>query len=66
MLDEIVGSLFCETVLYLLRLALFPVALAVCAPFILIHAAVLASRRVATFRNVVADDHSSVDVFWWP
>ena len=65
MIDELLGLLFRDVLWFVLRILLFPVALLLCAPFILIHAAVLALRDKAKFRHIVADDYSSIDVLWW-
>ncbi|HKQ38259.1 MAG TPA: hypothetical protein VJ063_09290 [Verrucomicrobiae bacterium] len=65
MLDEILGSVLVEIVVRVLRVLFFPVALLVCTPFILIRGAVLAARHHARFIHAVADDYSSVDVYWW-
>jgi hypothetical protein len=65
MLDEILGVAFVRVVAFVFRIVLFPVALLICTPFILIRAAILAARHRAKFTHAVADGYSSVDVFWW-
>jgi hypothetical protein len=65
MLDELLGTVFVEVVVRVLRFIFFPVALLLCTPFILIRAAVLAMRHRAKFIHAVADGYSSVDVYWW-
>jgi hypothetical protein len=65
MVDELIWVLVRDALVFLLRLLLFPLALLLCTPFILGHAAVLACRGRGTFRQLLADDYSSVDVYWW-
>ena len=61
MLDE----LFRIVLRFILRLILFPIALLVCTPFILIRAAILASRDQMKFTHAIADGYETVDVYWW-
>ena len=61
MLDELARVVF----RFILRLILFPIALLVCTPFILIRAAVLASRDQMKFTHAIADGYETVDVYWW-
>jgi hypothetical protein len=61
MLDELVRVVF----RFLLRLMLFPVALLVCTPFIVIRAVILASRNQMKFIHAIADGYETVDVYWW-
>jgi len=65
MLDELIGGVLVQLLARITRFVLFPVALVICTPFILIHAAVLALRRQGQFGHVVADDYSTLDVYWW-
>jgi len=65
MLDELLGFLFRDLLIFVLRILFFPVALLLCTPFIFIHAAVLALRGHGRFSHVIADDYSSIDVYWW-
>ncbi len=65
MLDEILGSLVVRLVAFICRIILFPVALVLCTPFILVRAAILALRERQRFTHAVSDGYSSVDVFWW-
>ena len=65
MLDEILRAVLTDLLRFVLRIVLFPVALVLCTPFILIRAAVLALRRRETFTHAVADGYYAVDVVWW-
>jgi hypothetical protein len=65
MLDELLGLLFRDVLVFALRFVLFPVALLLSTPFILIHAAVLSLRGRGRFGHLVADDCSSIDIYWW-
>ena len=65
MLDELLGGLVVQILARICRVLLFPVALLICTPFIVIRAAILAARQQTTFVHAVADGYSSVDVYWW-
>jgi hypothetical protein len=65
MLDELLGSVFVEIVVRVLRFVLYPLALLVCTPFVLVRGAVLAARHQAKFVQAVADGYEAVDVYWW-
>lgn len=65
MLDDLIGFLVRDVMVVVLRVLLFPVALLICTPFILVHAAVTHFRGRHRFRNIVADDYASIDVLWW-
>ena len=65
MLDELLGFVFRDVLRFILRIMLFPVALLVCTPFILIRAAILASRDKMKFAHAIADGYETVDVYWW-
>ena len=65
MLDELLGLLFRDVLIFVLRVLLFPIALLLCTPLILLHAAVLALRGRGKFVHLIADDYASIDVYWW-
>jgi hypothetical protein len=65
MLDELLGAMFVQIVVRILRVVFFPVALLVCTPFILVRGALLAARHRTKFAHAVADGYSSVDLYWW-
>ena len=48
-----------------LRFLLFPVALVVCTPFILVRAVILAARHRMKFTHAIIDGYEAVDVSWW-
>jgi hypothetical protein len=50
---------------FVLGIILFPVALLICTPFVLIRAAILASRDQVKFIHAIADGYQTVDVYWW-
>ena len=65
MLDEILRFLITDLLRFVLRIILFPLALVICTPFILIRAVILALRRRETFNRSVADGYYAIDVAWW-
>jgi hypothetical protein len=65
MLDELLGIALRDILHFILRIMLFPVALLVCTPFIVIRAAILASRNKMKFTHAIADGYETVDVYWW-
>ena len=65
MLDELLGFALRDILLFILRILLFPVALLVCTPFILIRAVILASRDKMKFSHAIVDGYEIVDVYWW-
>ncbi|HEY4281652.1 MAG TPA: hypothetical protein VGM62_01220 [Chthoniobacterales bacterium] len=65
MLDELLGIALRDILRFILRILLFPVALLVCTPFILIRAAILASRDQMKFSHAIVDGYETVDVHWW-
>jgi hypothetical protein len=65
MLDEILGGLFARFLVAIVCIILFPVAVIICTPFILIRASVLAMRHRQRFVHAVQDGYSSLWVFWW-
>ena len=65
MLDEILGTFVRGLLLFVVRIILFPVALAACTPFIFVRAAILALLRGQRFIHAVADGYYAVDVLWW-
>ncbi len=65
MLDDILRILLADLLRFVLRIILFPVALVVCTPFILIRAVIQTLRRRETFIRAVADGYYAIDVAWW-
>ena len=65
MLDELLGIALRDILLFIFRILLFPVALLVCTPFILIRAVILASRGKMKFGHAIIDGYETVDVYWW-
>jgi len=65
MLDEI-GQLIVRAMLkFVWRVILYPAALLLCTPFILVRALILAVRRRQRFIYAVSDGYSSVSFVWW-
>ena len=65
MLDEILRFLMTDLLRFALRIVLFPLALVICTPFIVIRAVILALRHRETFTRAVADGYYAIDVAWW-
>jgi hypothetical protein len=63
---DLIGKILVEVVLkVVLRIFLYPAALAFCTPFILIRALILALRRRQRFPYAVEDGYSAVSDAWW-
>jgi len=66
MLDLLLRGIALVLVRLFAWVILFPVAVLVCTPFILIRAGALAVRRRQKFSYAVADGYDFVWSVWWP
>jgi len=65
MLQAIFHSFVVRLFAYIAWVALYPVAVLVCTPFILIRASILSLVRREKFPHAVSDWYSSLSAFWW-
>jgi hypothetical protein len=65
MLQAILQSLIVRVFAYILWVVLYPVAVVVCTPFIVIRAWILALVRHDKFGHAISDGYSSLSIFWW-
>jgi hypothetical protein len=63
---DLIGRAIVQVVLKLVwRVILYPAALLLCTPFILVRALILALRRRQRFLYAVEDGYSAVSDVWW-
>jgi hypothetical protein len=63
---DLIGEVIVQVVLkFVWRVILYPTALLLCTPFILIRALLLALRRRQRFLYAVEDGYSVVSDAWW-
>ncbi len=65
MLQAIFHSFVVRLFAYIAWVVLYPLAVLVCTPFILIRAWILGLVHREKFGHAVSDGYSSLSVFWW-